>query len=566
LFGNKRLNWKIGGVKMELSEKAIGFEKVQAISPYNLSELTELRIISKPNQHTQVSVSGIIPESQKDSCIEKATTRDVIEIHQVEAGKKAQPLFKGVVTNISVKTVRGVYFLTVEALSNTYLLDIKLKNRSFQNQQLSYVDLFKTVLADYSNATVIDRVTNGAKLEKWAIQFRESDWAFLKRQASRLGAVLIPDHTSASPRFWIGLPEGQERQIENFHFSMGKNLAQYRTGSQNFAPKVSEIDYVSYKVESNQVLSIGDRVNFRGVNLVIAEATASFCRGMVKHEYILTLKDGIHQNYAVNRLLAGVSLPGKVIDRRKDQVRIHLQIDATQNIEEACWFTVVTPYTAEGNSGCYWMPELNDIVHLYFRDNYEENAIVLNSLRQNGATNAKTAGPDIKYLGTAQGKELQMDARQLKFTAKTGTAAVMFIKLDAEDGVEIQSEQLISVTSDADIVWDAKTISIDSAEGVYVVCNQSSIVIDGGGVDFKADRVRVEGLAPPVENSDNSSSERERQEETTTGQEAGRSDTQPDAETNRSDLKSNEPSSEETTADEDETDADILGAIPQRIK
>jgi uncharacterized protein involved in type VI secretion and phage assembly len=550
---------------MELSKKAIGFEKVQVISPYNLSELTELRIVSKPNQHTQVSVSGMIPESQKDSCIEKATVRDVIEIHQIKAGKKAQPLFKGVVANIAVKTVRGVYFLTVEALSNTYLLDIKRKNRSFQNQQLSYADLFKTVLADYSNAAVIDCVTNGTKLEQWALQFHESDWVFLKRQASRLGAVLIPDHTSDSPRFWIGLPEGRERQIADSHFSMGKSLAQYRTGSQNFEPKVSEIDYVSYKAESNQALNIGDRVKFQGVNLVIAEATASFCKGSLKHEYRLTLKDGIRRNYAVNRLLAGVSLPGKVIDRRKDQVRIHLQIDSTQNVEEACWFTVATPYAAEGNSGWYWMPELNDTVHLYFRDNYEENAIVVDSLRQNGATNAKTAEPDTKYLGTAQGKELRMDVRQLKLTAKPGAAKGMFIRLDAEDGVEIQSDQLISITSDADIVWDAQAISINSAAGVYVVCKQSSIMIDGG-VDFKADKVRVEGLAPPVDNSDHSSSKSNQQEETTTGQEAVRSETQADSETNEANIESNELSSGAEQGDDGDFDADVWGAIPQRVK
>lgn len=549
---------------MENAEKAIGFENIQIISLYGLSELMELRLISKPNHHTCVHFSGIIPETQKDSCVTNATTNDKIEIYQVEGDKRVQTLFKGVVTQLSVKTVRGVYFLTVEALSNTYLLDIKVKSRSFQNQQLTYVNLFKAILADYSNAAVIDRATNGAKLNTWALQFLESDWVFMKRLASHFGAVLIPDHTSDNPRFWVGVPEGREREIENFHFAIGKRLADFRTGSQNFKPKVSEIDYVSYRVESNQVLNVGDQVKFQGVGLVIAEVSAAFQQGILKFEYALALKEAIRQDYQVNRQLAGVSLPGKVIDRQKDRLRLHLQIDPQQSIEEAYWFPFATPYTAEGNSGWYWMPELNDIVQLYFRDHYEKNAIVVNSQRQNGATNSKTAVPAVKYLGTPHGKELQMDDGQIRFTAKESSSGGMFIKLDAEDGVEIHSDQLINVTSDSDIIWDTKTISIKSAEGVYLVCQQSSVIIDGG-VDFKAEKVRVVGLVPPADNLDNSDSKPEQEEATNNRKEAGQRETQPDSEVKASELGPNETSPDDAVVDEDEIKADVLGAIPVRV-
>lgn len=550
---------------MENAEKAMGCENIQIVSPYGLTELTELQLISKPNHHTYVSFSGIIPESQKDSCVQNATTNDKIEVHQVEDGKRIQPLFKGVVTNVSVKTVRGVYFITVEALSNTYLLDIKLKSRSFQNPKMSYPELFKAVLADYPNAAATDRATGSATLKTWALQYREPDWVFLMRQASHFGAVLIPDHTCDSPRFWIGLPEGQERKIENVHFSINKRLGEYRTSSQNYAPKVAEIDYVSYKVESNQALNIGDRVKFQSVDLVIVEATAVFKQGILKFEYGLALKDAIRQNYAVHRQLAGISLPGKVIDRQKDRLRLHLQIDPKQNKEEAYWFPCATPYTAEGNSGWYWMPELNDIVYLNFPDHYESNAVVVNAQRQNGANNAKTAESDVKYLGTSRGKELQMDAGQLKFTAKESSTGKMFITLDVEAGVTIQSDQMVKITSDSDIIWDAKTISIHSAEGVYLGCQQSSAIIDGA-VDLKADQVRVVGLVPPVDNSNNSNSEREQEDKPKTEQETGQSETHSDSLKRESDFESNESSSEETPADEDEAEDDILGVIPKRVK
>jgi hypothetical protein len=478
---------------MEHTERAIGLEQIQLISPYGPVQLTDFRISSKPNQHTRVFFCGMVDETQKDSCIEKAGAQDRIEVNLTSAGQKVRTLFKGVVTQISVKTVRGIYYLEVEALSNTYLLDLKLKNRSFQNLQMSYNELFQKVLADYSKGSFTDRTTQGAKLQGVIIQFQETDWTLLVRAASQLGAVLIPDPTAESPRFWLGVPEGPERQIANAHYSLEKNLAEYRISSQNFTTGKAEINYAGFRVESNQVLDIGDQVQFQGVNLVIAQAGGSFQHGVLKYEYFLTRKDALRQNKVTNQQLSGVSLYGKVIDRRQDQVRIHLEIDKDQNKEEAYWFKVATSYTTEGNSGWYCLPELGDRVRLYLSNCQEESVSVLGALRVNGATNPKTADPDVKYFGNTHGKELRMDARELRFTAKESQTGKMFIKLDVEEGVEIQSDQMIQVESNNDIVWDAKTIAIDAKQGVFMTCKQSSLIVDGK-VDIQAELVRVEGL------------------------------------------------------------------------
>jgi phage baseplate assembly protein gpV len=512
---------------MEHTERAIGLEQIQLISPYGSVQLTNFRISSKPNQHTRVSFCGMVDETQKDSCIEKAGTQDQIEINLTDAGQKVQTLFKGVVTQISVKTVRGIYYLEVEALSNTYLLDLKLKNRSFQNLQMSYNELFQKVLADYSKGSFTDRTTQGAKLQGVIIQFKETDWTLLVRAASQLGRVLIPDHTADSPRFWIGVPEGPERQITNAHYILEKNLAEYRISSQNFTTGKAEIDFAGFRVESNQVLDIGDQVQFQGVNLVIAQVMGAFQQGVLKYEYLLTRKDALRQNKIVNQQLSGVSLHGKVIDRRQDQVRIHLEMDKDQNKEEAYWFKVVTSYTTEGNSGWYCMPEPGDRVRLYLSNCQEESATVLGGLRVSGATNPKTSDPRIKFFGNTHGKELKMDARELRFTAKESQTGKMFIKLDVEEGVEIQSDQKIQVESNNDIVWDAKTIAIDAQQGVYLACNESSIIIDNRRVDIKAEMVRVEGLEQAQSGADSNLAEESSSDES--GQEETNSDTVQDS-------------------------------------
>ncbi|MFJ8519473.1 hypothetical protein [Lysinibacillus xylanilyticus] len=49
--------------------------------------------------------------------------------------------------------------------------------------------------------------------------------------------------------------------------------------------------------------------------------------------------------------LPGTAIEGKVLEVKKDQGRLHLSIDEAQKKEEATWFSLATPYTAEGHSG-----------------------------------------------------------------------------------------------------------------------------------------------------------------------------------------------------------------------
>lgn len=48
--------------------------------------------------------------------------------------------FQGIIRNIQVQAIRGIYYLTVEVASHTCLLDVKLHKRSFQNPKMPYTD------------------------------------------------------------------------------------------------------------------------------------------------------------------------------------------------------------------------------------------------------------------------------------------------------------------------------------------------------------------------------------------------------------------------------------------
>lgn len=473
-------------------EKLIVYGNIKLISPYEIKQLNELRIVKKMNDHAVVYFTGIIPEEKKDSYIEKAMVQDKIEVVQTDGSGIVRTLFKGLVSNIGIRCVRGIYYIEAEGLSHTCALDVKRKHRSFQNKNMSYKDMISKVTAEYSGADFQDTASNGSKLGEFTVQYNETDWIFLKRMASRFGAVLAPQADSDKPKFWFGLPRGKEKSIsEGFHYTVKKDISRYMDLSANSADSIEEHEFTYFEAESSNYLDLGDKVKLKEKNLMVTQSTAVMKNGALKYEYIFAPENGMKQNRRVNNLITGASIEGKVIDTQKDNVKVHLEIDKEQNKGEACWFRYATNYTAEGNSGWYCMPQLGDSVKLYIPTGIEESAVVMSSVRKGGQNHPKTAKPSIKYLQTNYGKHMKLGEKDLEFTAKENA---MFITLDEDKGVDIQSDKEIMLYSEKNLEIDAKSIQIVAKnESIGVTCNETSSIVMDGETHVKGTSVSAEG-------------------------------------------------------------------------
>ncbi|MBV7276983.1 late control protein D, partial [Clostridium sp. PL3] len=162
-------------------------------------------------------------------------------------------------------------------------------------------------------------------------------------------------------KFWFGPPKGEEvGQLEDFNYSISKKIGNFRSSSENYNKTIEENDFIYYKIETDRILNIGDSVNFKDKKLYVFGATATMKDSILKHEYILSPKNGLTQDLILNNKIKGTSIEGKVIGVSGDTVKVHLQIDENQNLREAYAFPYSTPYTAEGNTGMYCMPEMGD--------------------------------------------------------------------------------------------------------------------------------------------------------------------------------------------------------------
>lgn len=455
----------------------LGYENIQ-IAPFKVQELKELRIIRKINEHSRLTFTGIIAADQKDSYIQTADVKTRVEVTLTGADGKTTPFFKGPVTKVQVKTVHNVYYLQVEAFSHTYEMDIKVKSRSFQNGTMTYSDMIKQVIADYPGSDMMDTASQGATLKNFAVQYGLTDWQYLKQKASLFHAGLIPADTVDSPKFYFGVPEGSSKgDLDNFNYIVRKDIADFRISSDNYNSSLQESDFIYYEIMTGQILNLGDQINFKGKPLYVSEAVSTMEQGQLKHCYLLALKEGLSQNPIYNQALVGVSLQGKVIDVAKDTVRVHLEIDETQNKDEAYWFQYATMYTAEGNSGWYCMPELGDTVRVYFPSFREEDAIAQSSVRTHSQDGDKFDNPDVKYFRTKFGKELMFSPEEIVITGKDGE---VFIKLNEKDGIVIFSKEAIKfITQDNLKVDSQKKVVISAKEKINISCKGSTIQMDG---------------------------------------------------------------------------------------
>lgn len=457
------------------------------VLPFNITPL-DLVVKRKINDHAKARFRTLVKYGEKDQYVNKTEAGTIMEIKYKEAGTEFC-IFKGMVTNIDVESVNNTYYVEVEGISSTYEMDLKPKRRSFQNKDMLYKDLVKKVMEGYAGSDFIDEAAKSKKLDKFIIQYDETDWQFLKRLASHFNGALLPDYTSDKPRFWFGVPNGSSKgSLEEYNYSVNKNVGEFRLLEQNSVKGITESDFIYYKVESDRVLNIGDIISFKDQNLSVCEASAVIKNGVIRNEYILCKEKGMSQKLLLSDHLAGVSVEGKVIDIKEDNIRIHLEIDKDQNKEEAFWFPYSTFYTAEGETGWYCMPELEDSVKLYFPTNKEEEGIALNSMRRRTKGGDFITDPDTKIFRTRYGKELMFNKNEILVSAKDGQ---IFIRLLEDMGIEIYSKKDVRIIADKNISMLAgNNIEMLAQKKIGLKCKESTIEMDGE-IDIKGKEVRT---------------------------------------------------------------------------
>ena len=442
------------------------------VEEFELKQLYRLNIEKNVNNHDQLMIRGLISDKQRDKYIKSTTVGKKIT---VKIKKTGAVIFRGLIEEIRLRTRKNDYFIIINGISATYNLDIKKKSFSFQETGIAYKKFINKVLKSYSKVDFKEKASGGNNKEDLLLQYKETDWKFLKRVASRFNTGLVPDSSGEGIRFYFGVPKGKKRvKIEDIDYDVSKKLRVSQEIKKNYQEGVKDKDFVNYRLEIRDIekiqnLALGTKVNFAKQELYVKSISLGIKEGNLVGEYKMVKEKGLALGEIINSQLTGLSIVGEVLEVKQDQIKVHLAIDEKQDKAKAILFKYCTDYTSEGDTGFYTMPEQGDHVLLYLPDEHEKNAVITAAIRKEIKDSDKLSNPKIKYLRTKYGKEIAFKEEEIVITGKDEQ---VLVKINEEDGIELLSKHDIEVNSKQKIKLDAK-------KAIEMKCKGSKIKLDG---------------------------------------------------------------------------------------
>ncbi|MEK5237516.1 EndoU domain-containing protein [Paenibacillus sp. FSL L8-0470] len=350
--------------------------------PYELKAIRSFRIERKFNTHARCTFTAVMTEEEAEACLLRSSFEDSL-VFRKPTKPRVESWFAGGITNVDIQMEDGISHVQIEALSRSYAMDMEPKNRSYQNKHLTYSEAIAGLAANYPGGDAHNMATGKQDaLGTLMVQYGETDWQFMKRLASRVGTVILPDVTLDAPRVYFGVPDlswGEE--LKSKHYTVIKDRAAYEElkahAEGTEADQLHEGDFVRYRVVSGQYCQVGDDVLFKNQMWVVSESVISYESGLLQYEYVLVKRQTLRRKSRRNEAIQGVSLEGRVVKRANNMVKVHLDIDAGHDTQGNWWF----PYSGEGNNIFHCLPEEGARIKVYFPSGVEKKAIAINSVR-----------------------------------------------------------------------------------------------------------------------------------------------------------------------------------------
>lgn len=398
--------------------------------------IQDLKMFSQVNKHTTIEINAI-PETEDTGLMSSDLSGQPISVRVRDSD---DVLFYGIVFEATEYWGAGYRSLRITARSLSWLLDLEKKSRSFQKTKSQHTEIINTLLEEYGASAIFN--FEDKPINKPYIQYDETDWAFIRRICSRLGAHVFPSARTEYPGLYIGFPaKGKAEPVDSVSYRLGidDEFLRIRVGEKS--------KYVYYEVEDYTPRQMGDKVLFQGSVWHVSAIRAQLKKGVLSFIFRLT---GSAYNSALpeyNLSFCGLSLTGKVLERQAEKLRLHLEIDEEQNVEDAYDYT----WLPETGNIMYNMPPVGTRVSLYMQNTDEQSAICIRNTRDNGTACALTQKPDERYLTTEPQKSLSVKPETIDLTAMESADSVLIddnfgCRITCAKEVLIQASGNVSIT------------------------------------------------------------------------------------------------------------------------
>ena len=290
--------------------------------------------------------------------------------------------------------------------------------------------------------------------------------------AFQLGLPLVPDTSYYYPRFYLGLPEGEKRELgEIISCDLCFDGRYYAVSGKCL---VDREDFICYDVVTRTSLSLGDRVTYEGRELLVSRKKTELAGGEVIFTYRLAGNSYTWVPWEDNPDYTGMSFVGSIVGTQGEQVEVAFDIDKTAAGGNRYGFAPAT-----GNL-MYCMPQKGTKTSLYIGNGDEAQGIATGCIRTNGSTCEGTGSPEKKSFRSEHGKGMDLypqrmgldggETGKITFEDETGTTIESNggLVLMAKEGIRLESMTGIAMQGMSDIM-------ALYAEGASSLCVNGSV-------------------------------------------------------------------------------------------
>ena len=425
-------------------EDMILLGQLQINSIFKYRTILSCHLQAQYGEMTRLTVSCVVDYQEAFDALCRMQEEQVELSSQDEEGRQ-ESLFSGLIDGAELKSVGNYTVLELKAVSYLWQMDISR----------TYRDIVEEVAGEYGfkvNWNLPDRA-----LSCPLIQYQETDWQFLVRIVSHLGGRLQPEDHGRKKEISAGLPQWPARPIDLAGYKHAEIL--YKIPGRNSVQERR----TGYQIHGRTFIRVGEGVAALGREYGVMACDVSFVHNSIETCISVYPRECFQSDKIPAEHLKGVVIEGEVLQTKGEVLRLHLEIDDSQDVSAAYDY----PWRPITGNMLYCMPEKGTRAALYFDKDNEENAKAIYNLRENGEQCPELADPVDRYFTTDHEKRLYMRPAEMGFLNREGQNA----EIAFADGstVRMKTTNRLSIMAEGQVQFQAKRITVTAPKEATLV-------------------------------------------------------------------------------------------------
>lgn len=443
-----------------------------------ITRLDKLEIQCEPGDHGWCRLSGYVESENGEELIYGMKENTPVQIFA-----DGSLIFGGLFTNIKVSGMGNTCYVEAEGRTRSILMDQRKRSRSFQNVNMTYRELAQFILSEYSGAKISFSMPDKA-IGEIAVQYRETDWQFLKRMLSMVYAPLACHLASENIELYAGVPQIPYRDWGCEVVGFRKEMGEFQYWKQ-LGKGIGDDKFQIVELRTDFMAELFETLGLFGQPLSVRNVSGKMEKGIFECRCELQKTEGILAREEYPMHLIGTALKGEVLAASGVRIRVHLKIDDGNSQPEIHWFPFSTLSASQDGSGWYYMPENGDQIRIYFPTKHTKDAIAVSAVSsydgKNDSVPDRMGTPSTKYLRNPSGQEIKMGEDGVTLSCNGGTASVTMgnggdVTLYAANTLLVQASNNVELTAETEI-------NLSAAQAAVVSCAQGgSIQMQPGGM------------------------------------------------------------------------------------